>query len=868
MIASGTRLGPYQVVSKIGAGGMGEVWRAVDTRLERSVAIKVLPKEFAGNAQLRTRFEREARTISQLTHPNICTLHDVGHVDGTDFLVMELLEGETLADRLARGPLPLSEVIRVGTQIAEALERAHKAGVIHRDLKPANVMLTRSGAKLLDFGLAKSGGVYNIAPGDATQQKPLTQEGTIVGTFQYMAPEQLEGLDADARTDIFALGALLYEMATGRRAFEGQTRTSLVAAIVSAEPKPMAELQPLTPAPLEQLIRACLAKDPDDRIQTAHDVALHLKWISTASTPSAATAAAGTRGRRRTAVVAAVAALLALAAAYGAYRYGIASAPRPLIRFSVAPPSGANYSRTLAVSPDGRTVVAVNTDDDGKLQLWMRGFDAAEARPVPGTQGAMYPFWSPDGRYVGFFADRKLKKIELASGTVGTICDAGSGGGASWGEEGAIVFAPHLEGTLWRVSATGGDPVEITRHAAGETHHLWPAFLPGGNRYLYSIAGGAAPGVYVGTLGSSEKTRVLPYTKLDDISATAYGDGYLFYVKNRSLLAQKFDAASARLEGTPIRLADGLDVTGPGRTSLSVAGGALVYAKGAPLVMSQLTWMDRSGRELGTIGPPAPYREIDLSRDGRRLAAQRIDGQTDPGIWIVDAMRGSATRFSTEYYGASPSWSPDGSAIAFSSARELPPNVYVRRLDGTEEAWTALKQQVYAGGWTPDGNSVIASVNRAEATKNDICVVSRGQQIRPVVQTAANETEPALSPDGRWLAFLSDETGTTELYVTSMSRPIERWQVSTGGAVRGRWSHDGRELLFYTPQRSLMTASVTASGDTIELGAPVKLFDARLNSFAVAHNGRLVVAKAVPLPPQAIEVVLNWRALVEQTPRG
>ena len=868
MLASGTRLGPYEVVSKIGAGGMGEVWRAVDTRLERSVAIKVLPREFAGNAQLRTRFEREARTISQLTHPNICTLHDVGHVDGTDFLVMELLEGETLADRLARGPLPLAQVIRVGTEIAEALERAHKAGVIHRDLKPANVMLTKSGAKLLDFGLAKSGGVYKLAPDDATQQKPLTQEGTIVGTFQYMAPEQLEGLEADARTDIFALGALLYEMATGRRAFEGQTRTSLVAAIVSADPKPMAELQPLTPAPLEQLIRACLAKDRDDRIQTAHDVALHLKWISTASTPSVAAAAAGSRGRRLAAVVAAVAALAALAAAYGAYRYGVATAPRPLIRFSVAPPAGANYSRTLAVSPDGRTVVTANTDDDGKLQLWMRGFDATEARPMPGTQGAWYPFWSPDGRYVGFFADRKLKKIELASGTVGTICDAGSGGGGSWNEDGTIVFAPHLEGTLWRVSATGGDPVEITRHATSESHHLWPAFLPGGQKYLYSIAGGAAPGVYVGTLGSDEKTRVLPYTKLDDISATAYGDGYLFYVKNRSLLAQKFDAGSARLEGTPIRLADGLDLTGPGRTSVSVAGGALVYAKGSPLVMSQLVWVDRSGRELGTIGPPAPYREIALSHDGRRVAAQRVDGQVDPAIWIVDAVRGSATRFTTDYYAASPSWSPDGSAIAFSSARELPPNVYVRRLDGTEEAWTALKQQVYVGGWTSDGKSVIASVNRAEAAKGDICLISRGQQIRPIVQTAANETEPALSPDGRWLAFLSDETGVNELYVTSMSRPLERWQVSTGGAVHVRWGPDGRELLFYTPQRAMMTASVTASGHTIELGAPAKLFDARLNTFAVAHDGRFLVARSVPLPPQPIEVVLNWRGLVEQQPRG
>ncbi len=842
---------------------MGEVWRAVDTRLDRSVAIKVLPREFAANAQLKTRFEREAKTISQLNHPNICTLHDVGHADGTDFLVMELLEGETLADRVARGPLPVSDVIRFGAQLADALERAHKAGVVHRDLKPANVMLTRSGAKLLDFGLAKSGGLYSLSQEDATQHKPLTQEGTIVGTFQYMAPEQLEGLEADARTDIFALGAVLYEMATGRRAFEGKTRTSLVASIVSADPKPMSELQPLTPAPLEQLIRACLSKEPDDRIQTAHDVALQLKWINTAS--SATSTSMGHRSRRAVplAMAAAAALLLALSAAYAAYRAGLSSAPRPLTRFSVVAPVGPTYGRTLAVAPDGRALVAVSVGEDGATELWTRAFDSAEPRALPGTEGAVYPFWSPDGGHIGFFADQKLKKIELASGTVRTICDAGFGGGGSWSANGEIVFAPHLEGALWRVAATGGDAAEVTRRVGGETHHLWPSFLPDGKRFLYSVAGGSAPGVYVGTLGSAEKTRVLPYTKLDDISTTVYADGYLFYVKQRSLFAQKFDVSNGTLEGRPIRLDDGVEINGPGRASLAATNGALVYRKGSPRAVSQLAWVDRSGRELGLIGQPEPYMSIDLSPDGRRLAVERYDGRSDTGIWLVDIARGTGSPFSTGAYTAFPAWSPDSQALAFSSARELPPNIYVRRLNGSEESWTSLPVQVYVGGWLPDGKSVVASVNRAESSKRDIVVVSRGQ-IRPLLATAADEDSPAASPDGQWVAFVSDESGRSEVYVTSFAQPLEKWQVSTAGGSSPRWSSDGKELLFYAPQRALMSAAMTVTGDgAIEPGPPVKLFDGQLNGFVAARDGRLLIARALPLPQQPVQVVLNWRGLVE-----
>ena len=488
-VAAGSRLGPYEIVAPIGAGGMGEVYKARDTRLDRSVAIKVLPSAFANNAQLKSRFEREAKTISQLTHPHICTLYDVGNEGGIEYLVMELLDGDTLADRVARGPLPMRDVLRYGREIAAALDRAHRAGVVHRDLKPGNVMITKSGAKLLDFGLAK-GGSIEISPDGATQQKSLTQEGTILGTFQYMAPEQLEGIEADARTDIFALGAVLYEMATGRRAFDGKTKTSLIAAIVGGEPKPIRDLQPLTPAAFEHVVAKCLAKDSDQRWQSASDVASELEWIGGISSVEQCTSEVTRRKGRRRAAMSDFTSLPVGKRRQLLLRRRPADPPMML---SITLPQHGTFDQfgQAVLSPDGNSFVFLaNTvgptfSAKSPPSLWIRQLDRAEPRPLPSTQGAAEPFWSPDGKSVGFFADGKLKRIAVAGGPPQIICDAPTAWGASWNRDGVIIFCSRYDGPLFRVDANGGAPRQLTRLTPGEEAHRWPFFLPDGEHFIF-----------------------------------------------------------------------------------------------------------------------------------------------------------------------------------------------------------------------------------------------------------------------------------------------------------------------------------------------------------------------------------------------
>src|SRR5438874_1533594 len=525
-LSAGARLGPYEVLGPIGSGGMGEVWRGRDTRLDRSVAIKILPAELAGNAQLRMRFEREARAISQLSHPHICTLFDVGQQDGRDFLVMELLDGESLAQRLTRGPLTMPEVLRYGMQIADALDKAHRHGIVHRDLKPGNVMLTKSGAKLLDFGLATGSAAASVPVSTAvaekpTEYKPLTEEGTIVGTFQYMAPEQLEGIDADARTDIFALGCVLYEMATGRRAFDGKTRTSLIAAIVGNEPVPMSQLQPLTPPAFEHVVAKCLAKDREDRWQSAHDIAEELKWIGTAGSQVGVAAPVAMRRRMRArgvAIVAVVASLLAIALGYVAWKRGSVQ-PR-LIRASIMPPPGTDFELTridaasLTLSPDGTRITFEANTKAGDAMIWVRSLAAADATPVAGTEKGHVPFWSPDGKSIGFFAEGKLKRVEISGGAPITLADAPDGRGGAWNGEGVIIFEPDWRSPLYRVPANGGAATPLTKldESRSETTHRWPSFLPDGRHFLF-LAGSHRVGlnselnaIYVGSLDSPRRT--------------------------------------------------------------------------------------------------------------------------------------------------------------------------------------------------------------------------------------------------------------------------------------------------------------------------------------------------------------------------
>src|SRR5712691_1184624 len=658
-MTSGTRLGPYEIVAPIGAGGMGEVYKARDTRLDRNVAVKILPAEFSQNAQFKLRFQREAKTISQLSHPNICTLYDVGE----NYIVMELLDGESLVDRLAKGPLPLGEVLKYGVQIAEALGKAHREGVIHRDLKPGNIMITKSGAKLLDFGLAKTTIVSGTAEG-ATAQKPLTQEGALLGTFQYMAPEQLAGEEPDARTDIFALGALLYEMATGKRAFEGKTKTSLIGAIVSGEPKPISELQPLTPPALEHVIKKCLAKDPEDRWQSAADIAEELRWISEAgSQAGVAGVVVGRRKlRERMWIAIAAAALIATAVLSVVLRRTQVLASRS-ISAAIVLPSGINFDwddiASLTLSPDGKFVTFAARPAEGKSSLWIRRLDSSEAKPLNGTerttQEPLTPFWSPDSKLLAFFAGGKLKRIDIEGGPAVTLADAGNGRGGSWNSDGVIIFSPNYRDAIYRVSANGGPVSAITKvdEAHGETTHRWPTFLPDGKHFLYLAGSHKGPerkvsAIYVGSLDSSER-RLLLHADMSFIVVP----GYLLFGRENYVMAQPFNGRTQKLSGEPIRIAENV-ANDPGyfRAAFAAANdGTMAYLTGDGAVERRLLWYDRNGKEIGSFGTSGAYAAIRFSPDaairfspdGKRLAVAMGTPYTD--VWIYDIARGVRTRF-------------------------------------------------------------------------------------------------------------------------------------------------------------------------------------------------------------------------------
>ena len=559
-LTSGTKLGPYEIQSPLGAGGMGEVYRARDTRLERDVAVKVLPANLSSDPSLRQRLEREAKAVSKLSHPHICTLHDVGHQDGVDFLVMELVEGETLEHRLMKGPLPPEQTIRIAAQIADALARAHKLGIVHRDLKPANVMLTKTGAKLMDFGLAKHSGPAPLAAAlteMTMEQAKLTSEGMLVGTFQYMAPEQLEGKEADARADIFALGELIYEMATGKPAFSGKSRASLIAAILTTEPPPMESMQPMTPVSLSRIVKKCLAKDPDERWQSASDLSAELKWIAESGSQTRETMrvpVARAKWAHASWILASIFLLLALTS--GMAWWTATHRRLPAMYFHASVPFAAN---DLALSPDGRMLAMVGyfapTND---YMLWTYEVGSRRTTPLEGTHGSAYPFWSPDGKSIGFFADGKLKKVDISGGQVQVLSDAPNGRGGAWNRDGTIIYSPDALGPLLRVPSSGGPPVEVTKldTARSETGHRWPVFLPDGKHFLYLAANFSnRPGInaiFVGALDSTEKRFVVSASA----NASYSEPGYLLYIRDKTLVAQPFDLRQFALSGEPHTLSD------------------------------------------------------------------------------------------------------------------------------------------------------------------------------------------------------------------------------------------------------------------------------------------------------------------------
>jgi serine/threonine protein kinase len=890
-LSNGTRLGPYEIAGPLGAGGMGEVYRARDTRLDRSVAIKVIPSHLAEQSEVRQRFEREARAVSGLNHPNICVLHDIGHEGSTHYFVMELLEGETLAERLEKGPMPPDEFLPVAIQIADALAVAHRAGIVHRDLKPGNIILTRSGAKLLDFGLARATGLA-AAPGSGltkspTLTRPLTAEGTIVGTFQYMAPEQLEGRDADARTDIFAFGAVLYEMATGQRAFEGTSQASLIASIIKEQPRPMSEIVPLTPPALEHVVRRCLAKQPDERWQNAYDVKHQLEWLRNAGSQAGIPAPVAVHRRKLTRALA-ITAILSTIAALALFSYMATHRPLPrqAMRFSILPPPGHIFDGSqsnTAVSPDGSMIACVAFDSTGATEVWVRRMDSSAATRVPNTANAVHLFWSPDGKRLAFFANDKLRCVSIPDGSAQTLADCSEARGGSWGRNGDIVFQPAPAGPLMHVRASGGDVHAVTAidTTKGEDAHRFPSFLPDGNHFLFSSLPGK-DGLYDVRIGSLDGKMTGTIARAE--SGCVYAEpGYILYTREGRLFAQRLDVGTLKVSGEPIPLGEdgGQAGTWSAAPAVSVSSnGVLVHTAGG-WPPTTLTWVDRSGRQLGRLpAASAVFADGSFSPDGSMLSLSRTNTDGTSDLWLVDIRRTLATRFTfVSGDNSVAKWSPDGKQIVFASSRGGRENLFVKPANSASEETMLFdsgalftKPEV----WLADGSGIVYST-LSRATGLDLWLYLIKEKVtKPLLHTRFNEGYASFSPDGKWMCYMSNETGHNEVYVRSFPDMGEKYRISDdrlGASDSGIfywscWRSDGTEIVF--PGRDLLTVvSVTVSTHGgFHAETPRTLIHLPLNTYyvAVTPDGQKFLSFAPDtggIPP-AHSVVLNWTALLRQ----
>jgi Tol biopolymer transport system component len=892
-LAPGTHLGPYEIAGPLGSGGMGDVYRARDTRLGRDVAVKILPTQVSKDPLRKQRFEREAKTVSSLNHPHICTLHDIGSQDGVDYLVMECVEGETLEKKLEKGSLPTQEVLKYGIELADALDKAHRQGIIHRDIKPGNIMLTKSGVKLMDFGLAKLKSEpvpATDALTEMTSDKKLTAEGTILGTFQYMAPEQLEGREADPRTDIFAFGEVLYEMATGRPAFGGKTKASLIAAILSSDPKSITELAPMSPPALNRVVKTCLAKDLEDRWQTAHDVKLQLKWIAEAGSQSDLPAPVIARRKWRESfawAVAGVALLVAMWFAIG--RFLAAPVEVGSIQSSVLPPEKSAFyfmgagGGPVIVSPNGRRLAFVATNADGSSLLWVRSLDALAALPLPGTEGAVFPFWSPDSRFIGFFSHGKLKKVEAAGGSVQTLSEAAQGRGGTMNADGVILFTPDVRAPIYRVSATGGPGTPVTEFETdplGSTHR-WPCFLPDGRHFLYLVLApggvGKTDGIYVASLDRKMNKFLLRAS-----SNVVYALGYLLFSRGNTLMAQAFDATRLELTGDAFPVAEQVQYDSllwRGVFSVSQNGILAYQGGGIGQVGTQLLWLDRGGKQIEPIGELGFYFTHNLSPDGHKLAVQVTDWQRENSdIWVYELLGRTRNRFtfdsSIDAYDSNPIWSPDGNRIVFASNRKGHFDLYQMASSGgtKEEVLLQSNDDKRPTSWSPDGRFIAYdSRDPKRETRGDIWILPLFGDRKPFPYLSTNfEKDSAqFSPDGRWIAYSSDETGRFEIYVAPFPGPGGKWQISTNGGFFPVWRSDGTELFYVAlDNTTFMGAEIRTKGTTFEVHAVRPLFQRQVrtlggNPYDVSGDGLRFLVNSIPPAEQnnaPITLVTNWTA--------
>ncbi len=926
-LSPGTKIGSYHIESLLGAGGMGEVYRARDTKLGRAVALKVLPEALARDAQRMARFEREAQLLASLNHPNIAAIYGLEDSGGTRALVMELVEGPTLAERISvpavsdRGPamrtppahpvaarravpLPVDDALGIAKQIAEGLEAAHERGVIHRDLKPANIKITPDGTvKILDFGLAKAlestvAAVYDRRTGERSsplQDSPTlsamaTQAGMILGTAAYMSPEAARGKVADRRADIWAFGCVLYEMLTGKQAFEGETVSDILASVIRAEPDWSALVADIPPA-IHKLLARTLVKDPKRRLQAIGEARIVIEETLSGADSVAAVSdrqvpgAGETPALRRALpwVVAGAFAVLFLAS-LSVFRRG--AEPAGVVHSSILPPPNSVFAFSgidagpVAISPDGRRLAFAATDAQRKKELWVRPLDSPAAQPLAGTEGASFPFWSPDSRLIGFFADGKLKKVDASGAPPIALCDAPLGRGGSWSREGTILFAPASSSPVYRVLASGGVPAPVTNldRSRQEFSHRWPFFLPDGRRFLYYVSSGLAQnrGVYVGSLDGSSPKFLLP----SQTNAIYAPPGYVFFVRDGTLMVQPFVARMAQLTGDAFPLGASVQyIPGADRSVISASeNGVLAYASGSVAAgLNQMLWFDRGGKALAALGEPGTYLSPRLSPDGKRLAVVSFEsGKAD--VWVYDLARsGVKTRLTFDpSIQTNPTWSPDGLQIAFWSNRKGGSHSYQKAANGTgnEEIILEGNTSERVRSWSSDGRYIAYERSDPGGKMGfGIWILPLFGDRKPFqfLQSQFNTITPEFSPNGKWMAYVSDDSGRNEVYAAPFPSGAGKWPVSTGGGRYPRWRRDGKELFYLSADNRIMAAEIAEKHDSLEVGSVRTLFQARSTSligwmYDATPDGRkfLVVTEKESGTSEPITLIVNWPALLKK----
>jgi serine/threonine protein kinase/Tol biopolymer transport system component len=893
-LKEGTKLGRYEIRSLIGAGGMGEVYRANDPKIGRDVAIKVLPSDFASNSERVQRFEREAQAAGGLNHPNILGIYDVDSQDGTYFVVSELLVGSELRDRLNEGPLPLRKTVDYAQQIVSGLAAAHERGIAHRDLKPENIFITSEDrVKILDFGLAKMReGKTDVHGSEDATRKALTDPGVVMGTVGYMSPEQVRGSASDHRSDIFSFGVILYEMLTGRRAFGGESVVETMHSILKDDVPDLDESGVRIPPPLEKLMRRCLEKKPEHRFHSAHDLGFALDAVASPTTSSGSglttvaqsisedTAGGQSPWLTRAAWIAA--GILLVSTLIFAGLYLRREQPRKqTVRFGVVPPEKTFFTESFALSPDGQAIAFVTRGTAGETSLGVRPLVSVEARQLPGTEGASFPFWSPDSRTIGIFAGAKLKKIEAAGGPAQTLADASSDPrGGTWAPDGTIIFSPHTTSPLVRVAASGGPVSEVTTldADAGQTSHRWPSILPDGKQLLYFGRGGAPQiqGIY-GTSIESRQPKLIIASAVMGTFAMVEGDGYLLFVREGTLMAQRFDPGKLELLGEAAPMIENL-LSFPGEVgptayaAVSVAAGNLIYRTGDQQT-TRLIWYDRSGKALETITEPGGYHELSLSKDGSKVLFGRNEGAGPQDVYLQDLSRGNATRLTFDPESDNTAvLSPDEKQVVFFSNR-LGKNGFYRKSAsgaGSDELVMTDENGAYPDSWSSDGKYLLYERNGGTRTKVDLWILPMTGEAKPFpyLETPFEEAHAQFSPDGRWIAYASNESGRPEVYIQSFPIGGGKWQISTTGGDQPQWRADGKELFYIAPDRGLMAVGI-AEGTTMEVGRPAGLFQTVMpvsgitddrNNYVPSKDGQrfLVNTLADTGNLQPLIMVLNW----------